>query len=91
MGGEQAANVLCQVKMEQLERQGETMDAAQQAEFRQPILDKYEKESSPFYSTARIWDDGVIDPKDTRDVLGLAISTGYNAPISDVKYGVFRM
>lgn len=91
MGGEQAANVLCQVKMEQLERDGEHMDEAAQAAFRQPILDKYERESSPYYSTARIWDDGVIDPKDTRHVLGLALSLGYNAPIDAVKYGVFRM
>ena len=91
MGGEQAANVLCQVKMEQLERHGETMDVEAQDAFRKPILEKYAVESSAYYSSARLWDDGIIDPRDTRSVLGLALSACYNGPTPDPKYGVFRM
>ncbi|CAM2008902.1 carboxyl transferase domain-containing protein [Acanthopleuribacter pedis] len=91
MGGEQAANVLCQVKMDQKQRKGETMDAGQQAEFKQPILDKYARESSAWYSSARLWDDGVIDPRHTREVLGLALSAAYNQAIPQPKYGIFRM
>lgn len=91
MGGEQAADVLCQVKMEQLARRDATMNEEEQAAFRQPILNKYAVESSAFYSSARLWDDGIIDPRDTRNVLGLAISATYNAPIHDPKYGIFRM
>lgn len=91
MGGEQAANVLATVKQDQLERRGEQMDEAQLAEFKKPILDKYALESSAYYSSARLWDDGIIDPRDTRDTLGLALSAAFNAPIPDVKYGVFRM
>lgn len=91
MGGEQAANVLCQVKQEQLERTGKAMDEREKAAFKKPILDKYGIESSAVYSSARLWDDGVIDPKDTRDVLGLALAICHHAPIPDVRYGVFRM
>ncbi len=91
MGGEQAAGVLTQVKMEQYERENKVMSEAEQVEFRQPILDKYAHDSSAFYSSARLWDDGVIDPCDTRAVLGMALSLAFNAPIEDVKYGVFRM
>jgi len=91
MGGEQAANVLCQVKLEQLERRGEEFSQEQQDAYRAPILEKYERESCAYYSSARLWDDGVIDPKDTRDVLGMALSAAYNAPIQAVKYGIFRM
>ncbi len=91
MGGEQAAGVLTQVKLEQYERENRAMSEAEQTEFRKPILDKYARESSAFYSSARLWDDGVIDPSDTRAVLGMALSLAYNAPIDDVKYGVFRM
>jgi len=91
MGGEQAAGVLCQVKTEQFERSGKVMDEAAQKEFKQPILDKYAVESSAFYSSGRLWDDGVIDPRDTRSVLGMALSMAYNAPIPEPKYGVFRM
>ena len=91
MGGEQAANVLCQVKQDQLSRRGEAMEDADQAEFKKPILEKYARESSAFYSTARLWDDGIIDPRDTRDVLGLALGVAYNAGIGDPKYGIFRM
>lgn len=91
MGGEQAAGVLNQVKLEQLERRGEPMDQAAQAGFKQHILDKYARESSAFYSSARLWDDGIINPRDSRAVLGMALSLVYNAPIPQVKYGVFRM
>ena len=91
MGGEQAANVLCQIKMEQLMRREETLSVKEQAAFKKPILDKYALESSAFYSTARLWDDGIIDPRDTRNVLGLSLSLTYNAPIPEPKYGIFRM
>jgi len=60
-------------------------------DFKQPIRDRYEEQGQPYYSTARLWDDGIIDPLDTRDVLGLAISASYNAPIGEPRYGVFRM
>ena len=91
MGGEQAANVLRTVKVEQLKAKGKTMSEEAQQEFMQPILDKYEREGSPYYSTARLWDDGVIDPRRTRDVLGLALSATMNAPIEETAFGVFRM
>jgi acetyl-CoA carboxylase carboxyltransferase component len=92
MGGEQAANVLLTVKQDQLTRQGQPMlTPAEQATFKQPILDKYEREGSPYYSTARLWDDGILDPAQTRQVLGLALSACLNAPIPETKYGVFRM
>lgn len=91
MGGEQAANVLLTVKMAQLEKKGQTMTETEQKEFKQPILDKYEKESSAYYSTARLWDDGIIDPRDTRKVVALGISASLNAPWPDKASGVFRM
>jgi acetyl-CoA carboxylase carboxyltransferase component len=92
MGGPQAARVLSTVKNDQRGREGEMpMEAEELAEFEQPILDKYEEEGSPYYSTARLWDDGIIDPRDTRDVLGLCISASLNAPFPDSEYGVFRM
>lgn len=91
MGGEQAANVLCQVKQEQMARRGEAMSPEAQESFRQPILDKYAIESSAYYSSARLWDDGVIDPRETRAVLGMALSAAFNRPIEDTKYGIFRM
>ena len=91
MGGEQAANVLRQVKVAQLEAKGQTMSPEEQAKFMQPILDKYEREGSPYHSTARLWDDGIIDPRRTRDVLGLALAVTSNAPIPDTTFGVFRM
>jgi acetyl-CoA carboxylase carboxyltransferase component len=91
MGGEQAANVLLQVKMDQLRAQGKTMTAAEQQEFMQPTLDKYAEESNAYYSTARLWDDGVIDPLDTRMVLALGISAAMNAPQEETRFGVFRM
>jgi acetyl-CoA carboxylase carboxyltransferase component len=91
MGGEQAASVLAQVKQEQLERGGKSMTAAEVEAFKAPTLAKYEEEGSPYYSTARLWDDGVIPPAQTRAVLGLGISAALNAPIPEARFGVFRM
>jgi 3-methylcrotonyl-CoA carboxylase beta subunit/propionyl-CoA carboxylase len=92
MGGEQAANVLLTVKQEQLAREGKPAMSNDEAdEFRRPILEKYENEGNPYHSTARLWDDGVIDPVDTRQVLGLALSVVLNAPAEEKNFGVFRM
>jgi acetyl-CoA carboxylase carboxyltransferase component len=91
MGGEQAAQVLLQVKMEQLRAQGKQMSPEEQQEFMKPTLNKYVEEGNAYYSTARIWDDGIIDPADTRMVLALGISAAMNAPPEETKFGVFRM
>lgn len=91
MGGEQAANVLLTVKMAQLKREGKTMTEEEKERLKAPILKKYEEESSAYYSTARLWDDGIIDPLDTRMALALGISMSLNAPIPDHRFGVFRM
>jgi 3-methylcrotonyl-CoA carboxylase beta subunit/propionyl-CoA carboxylase len=91
MGGEQAASVLTTVKREQLSRDGETLSPDEERGIRDPILDKYEREGSPYYSTARMWDDGILDPAQTRDALALGLSAAYNAPISEPKFGIFRM
>jgi len=91
MGGEQAADVLLTVKMRQLKKKGVEMTPGEQREFKRPVQEKYEAESSPYYSTSRIWDDGVIDPLDTRNLLALGISMSLNQEIPDQRYGVFRM
>ncbi|MGQ9909308.1 MAG: carboxyl transferase domain-containing protein [Candidatus Flexifilum sp.] len=92
MGGEQAASVLLTIRRDGLRREGKPdMTPEEQAEFVAPILEKYEREGSPYYSTARLWDDGVIDPLETRRVLALALSAALNAPIEPTRYGVFRM
>lgn len=91
MGGEQAADVLTSVKIKQLMEQGNKLSEDEINEIRRPILEKYETEASPYYSTARIWDDGILDPVDMRNVLGLSISMSLNKPIPDAKFGVFRM
>ena len=91
MGGEQAADVLWTVKKRQLEHKGVAIAPDMEAEFKKPTLEKYQREASPYYSTARIWDDGIIDPLKTRDILGLALSASLNAPIPDMKFGIFRM
>ena len=91
MGGEQAASVLATVKRDGMEAKGETWSAEDEAAFKAPIRQRYEDEGSPWYATARLWDDGVIDPVQTRDVLGLAISASLNAPIPETDFGVFRM
>jgi acetyl-CoA carboxylase carboxyltransferase component len=91
MGGEQAASVLVTVKRDQLARDGQEMTADEEAAIRRPILEKYEHEGSPYYSTARLWDDGILDPVQTRDALALAVSAALNAPVPDARFGVFRM
>ncbi len=91
MGGEQAANVLAQVRRDGLERRGEHWSAEDEEAFKRPIREQYERQGHPYYATARLWDDGVIDPIDTRRVLGLAISASLNAPIEETRFGLFRM
>ena len=92
MGGEQAASVLSTVKQDQLARAGQPLLSPEQvADFERPTREKYEAEGSPYHSTARLWDDGVIDPAETRTALALAISAAYNAPIEETRFGVFRM
>jgi acetyl-CoA carboxylase carboxyltransferase component len=91
MGGAQAASVLLTVRLEALEKQGKSMTHDEREAFTRPILDRYEAEGSPYYSTARLWDDGIIDPADTRAVLALGISAAANAPLPATKFGVFRM
>lgn len=92
MGGEQAANVLLTVKQDQLARRGEPqLTPDEQRTFMQPTLEKYEHEGSPYYAAARLWDDGILDPAETRTVLGLALSACLNAPVDETRYGVFRM
>lgn len=92
MGGEQAANVLTDIRVKALEKKGgKKLTAEEIDKIRIPILKKYEEESSAYYSTARLWDDGIIDPLDMRTVLGLGISMSLNAPVPDHKVGIFRM
>ncbi len=91
MGGEQAAGVLAQIKRDQKEAAGEEWSEAEEQQFKQPILDNYEIQGHPYYASARLWDDGVIDPADTRMVLGLALSACLNKPIADTRFGIFRM
>jgi acetyl-CoA carboxylase carboxyltransferase component len=91
MGGEQAAGVLTTVKRDQLQREGKPFPPDEEAAIRQPILDKYENEGSPYYSTARLWDDGMLDPAETRTALALGVSAACNAPIPPARFGVFRM
>ena len=91
MGGEQAAGVLTTVKRDQLAREGRTLTAEDEDAIRRPLLDKYETEGSPYYSTARLWDDGILDPARTRDALALGVSAAFNAPIPPARFGVFRM
>ena len=91
MGGEQAASVLAQVRRDNIEKGGKRWSKAQEAAFKRPILDQYETQGHPYYATARLWDDGVIDPAETRTVLALSLSAALNAPIEDSRFGVFRM
>jgi len=85
MGGEQAAGVLAQVK------RGGFDSAEDEAAFKKPIEDMFDERSHPLYASARLWDDGIIDPRQTRDVLGLSLSAALNAPIDETRFGVFRM
>lgn len=91
MGGEQAANVLLTVKLHAMKKEGKAMSKAEQEAFKKPILKKYEEESSAYYSTAKLWDDGILEPLDTRTALGLGISMALNTAIPEHKFGVFRM
>ena len=91
MGGEQAASVLATVRRDGIEARGETWAAKDEEAFKAPIRDQYERQGSPYYSTARLWDDGVIDPVDTRRVLGMGLAAAANAPVPEPSYGIFRM
>ena len=91
MGGEQAASVLATIRRDGLEARGETWPTAEEEAFKAPIRQRYEDEGNPYFATARLWDDGVIDPVQTRDALGLAIAASFNAPIPPTRFGVFRM
>ena len=97
MGGEQAASVLATVKRDGIEASGKTWSADEEDAFKAPIREQYESQGNPYYATARMWDDGIIDPADTRRVLGLALSASFNAPIESApgdgstRFGVFRM
>jgi len=91
MGAEQAANTLAAVKIRQLERQGAMLDADQIEAIRRPLLESYERELSDYYATSHLWDDGIIDPVDTRNALGIALSAALNAPIGEPRYGVLRL
>ncbi len=91
MGGEQAATVLAMVKRESIERKAANGAPRREAKFKKPILMKYEHEGHPLYSSARLWDDGIIDPAKTREVLALSLSAALNAEIEDTRFGVFRM
>jgi 3-methylcrotonyl-CoA carboxylase beta subunit len=91
MGGPQAASVLATVKRDGIEGKGGQWSAEEEVAFKQPILDQYEHQGHPYFASARLWDDGVIDPLDTRRVLGLAMSATLNAPLEKTHFGVFRM
>jgi 3-methylcrotonyl-CoA carboxylase beta subunit len=91
MGGEQAASVLATVKRDQMKSAGREWPAADEEAFKQPIRDQYEKQGNPYYASARLWDDGVIDPADTRRVLGLALAAAHNAPPQSTRLGIVRM
>jgi 3-methylcrotonyl-CoA carboxylase beta subunit len=91
MGGEQAASVLAQVRRDGMEVRGESWSAAEEESFKAPIRDQYESQGHPYYASARLWDDGIIDPADTRMVLGLGISAAMNAPAEKTQFGIFRM
>jgi 3-methylcrotonyl-CoA carboxylase beta subunit len=91
MGGAQAAGVLATVKRDSLERAGEEWSAEAEAEFKRPTIEMFEEQSHPLYASARLWDDGIVDPRKTRDVLALSLSAALNAPIEETRFGVFRM
>ena len=91
MGGEQAAKTLAQVKRAAMEKRGEVWSDEEEAAFRKPTEDMFEEQSHPLYASARLWDDGIIDPTKTRDVLGLSLATTLNAPIEETRFGLFRM
>jgi 3-methylcrotonyl-CoA carboxylase beta subunit len=91
MGGEQAASVLATVRRDNLEAEGKSWSAEEEEAFKAPVRERYEQEGSPYYATARLWDDGIILPSETRRVLALAFSAALNAPVPETRFGVFRM
>src|SRR5690606_1350825 len=91
MGGEQAASVLSTIRRDGIEAKGGSWPADEEELFKAPIRDQYEREGHPYYATARLWDDGIIQPADTRRVLALSLSAALNAPIEDTRFGVFRI
>ena len=91
MGGEQAATVLATIRREAIEAKGGAWSADEEAAFKAPLREQYEREGHPYYASARLWDDGVIDPRDTRAVLGLALESTLNAPIGESPFGVLRI
>jgi 3-methylcrotonyl-CoA carboxylase beta subunit len=91
MGGEQAASVLATVRRDNMEARGQSWPVAEEEAFKAPIREQYEVQGHPYYATARLWDDGIIDPVDTRRVLGLSLSASLNAPIEPTRFGLFRM
>jgi 3-methylcrotonyl-CoA carboxylase beta subunit len=91
MGGPQAAGVLATVRRENIEVEGKRWSAQDEAAFKQPVLEQYEREGHPYFATARLWDDGIITPAETRRVVALALSAALNAPIPEARFGVFRM
>jgi 3-methylcrotonyl-CoA carboxylase beta subunit len=91
MGGEQAASVLATVKRDGMEVAGKDWSAEAEEQYKAPIREQYERQGHPYYASARLWDDGIIDPVDTRRVLGMGLSASFNAPIEKERFGVFRM
>lgn len=91
MGGPQAAGVLATVKRDAIERGGGTWSADEEADFKRPTVEMFERQAHPLYATARLWDDGIVDPRKTRDVLALSLRAALNAPIEETRFGVFRM
>jgi len=91
MGGEQAASVLARVRRDALEAKGETWEAADEEAFKAPIRAQYETQGHPYYATARLWDDGIVDPAQSRRVLGLSLAASLNAPSRETRFGLFRM
>jgi 3-methylcrotonyl-CoA carboxylase beta subunit len=91
MGGPQAAGVLATVRREGIERKGGSWSAEDEAAFRRPVEDQFERQGHPLYASARLWDDGVIDPRDTRRVVALSLGAAANAPARETRFGVFRM
>lgn len=91
MGGEQAAGVLATVRRDGIERQGGQWSAEDEAAFKRPTIEMFAEQSDPLYASARLWDDGVIDPRQTRDLLALSLRVARNAPLGETRFGVFRM
>jgi 3-methylcrotonyl-CoA carboxylase beta subunit len=91
MGGEQAAGVLARVRRDNMEAKGEDWPKEEEEKFKDPIREQYETQGHPYYASARLWDDGIIDPAETRTILGLGLSAALNAPIGESRFGIFRV